>query len=661
MKSNKILFLLGTLALLTACSIGDEDSLLVSNAEIRGVIATIDEEEPALTRAAESVKVKIGRSEFVADDTLVFTTIKRTDTPLEPFTYSNIKYVFEDGTSWERTPNGTKNDPEKIYWTDGSSAHTFIGYSLPSKQYHWEAIDQGTNGYTYAGELAYGQTEIDFTEGNEKIMLEDLLLNYSENTQAESDGLSTKVQFTHALSSVRVVINIKNFAATASAVDTKVRVSDMIIFDQPTQYTWGANSNTLTVVDFDKQGDGCVKPLKLWCPDQVGEGTGQNKTFTFYGLTTPQDATFHSINSNSTHPLTFQFTVTYPDPMNPNGEPLVKTYRGAFSQMVNFESGKQTTLNISLNHKDEQIFMGVEYNDWNFVATPDLGELRKKSTFLNVSIEEVTVYTDAKATMDDATWLYKDKTGVVRDVYGNDGSESSPYRISTAPQMLSFAKEVNTGNSFLGKYVRLDADITLQKNTTDTDYQWASIGDASHPFDGTFQGGERYINRLSGQPLFAKLGTSACVEQLQVTTVGSITGGGALAETNEGVIAACRVIDDVETTGGALVGINSGVIYACYHTGETKGLAGLVGTNSGSIVGCYQAGDVVGGTAFSIAYTNTGTVSCPVPTSLYAMQQSDFVDMLNSTLNNWYEADVDKKYTVYTFSHMAANYPKIGE
>ena len=58
-------------------------------------------------------------------------------------------------------------DPEKIYWTDGAYAHTFIGYSLPAEDYHWET-DNG-NG-TYAGELGYGKEVIDFTAGNDEIM-----------------------------------------------------------------------------------------------------------------------------------------------------------------------------------------------------------------------------------------------------------------------------------------------------------------------------------------------------------------------------------------------------------------------------------------------------------------------------------------------------------
>jgi len=657
MKFNKII-LFSVLALLTACS-NEDDSLMSDPAlEMKGIRATIDD-EASTTRAVAKLSNVVGREAFVTNDKIVFTNIHRATNPLAAFTYGNIIYEY-DGNSWERTEG---NEPEKIYWTDGVSNHTFIGYSLPSSTYHWQTIANPTGSDTFAGELGYEKDVLDYTSGNESIMAEDLLVNYSDTTKAESDGLSTKIKFTHALSNVRVVVNIKDFAASASAVDTKVSVSNMVLHQQPCQFTWGANSKDLTVKNFSEQGADHIKDLKLWCSKKDGEGTAQSKTFTFYGLTTPQDATFHAINGND-QPLSFSFTVSYPDAMNPC-ETQTKTYTGSFGKIVKFYSGKCTTLNISLNHKNEQMFMDVEYNDWNYVSTPDLGELRKKSTFMDIN-SSVTIHTDANATIYDATWLYKDGT-VLKDIFGNDGSKESPYRISSASQLLSFAKEVSNGLSFEGKYVRMDADITMQASTAKTNVEdntsttcamsWIGIGDATHPFNGTFLGGDRYINRLYGSPLFANIGPSACIEQLQITTIGSIFGGGALADFNAGVIAGCKIIDDLKTTGAALVGTNSGIIYASYHTGNTQGTAGLVDNNTGSIIGCYQAGDVIGGSPFSIAKTNSGTITCPTPTSLYEIQQSTFVEKLNTILDAWYASNTSFPHYHYVYS--AASYPTV--
>lgn len=656
MKATKILSI-ALVAAAAACGKQEPAAPLGGALEIRAISATILGQEP-LTRADAAAKAKIGRSTFAAGETLVFTTIRRTQAPLDDFSYSDIHYAF-DGSTWERS----NNTPEKIYWTDGSSAHTFIGYSLPAAGYHWEVVHNNGGMDTYAGELCHGKTEIDYTSGNDALMAEDLLVNYDTATRAESDGLSTKVKFTHALSNVCVVVNIQDYAASASAVDTQVEVRDMVIYDQPARFTWGADSKSLTVVNFSEQGTGHIKNLRLWCPVPGGEGTGQSKTFTFYGLTTPQDAAFRSINGNN-RPLSFSFTVTYPNPMNPDGPRVVKTYHGSFAD-VSFFSGRQTTLNISLNHRGEQMYTDVTYSDWNFVATPDIGELRKKSTFLDIN-SSVTIHTDPEADEYDATWLYGSGNSIM-DIYGNDGSQSHPYRICTASQLLSFAKEVNGGLLFDHKYVRLDADITMQESTAKTSAEdetsgilpvsWTGIGNGTYAFNGTFLGGDRYINRLYGSPLFASLGSGARIEQLQITSIGSISGGGALAGSSEGAIAACKVIDDVTTTGGALVGTNSGVIYACYHTGDTYGTAGLVGTNTGSIIGCYQAGDVIGGTAFSIALTSSGTILCPSASTLYEMQQESFVTALNEELDAWYAHNTS--YPRYHFLHSAANYPII--
>ena len=243
MRINKLLYIV-IIALLTACSNDEEVNEYVDALEIRGISVVIGE-NALITRSVDKLTDSVGRSKFSTGDQIVFTTIKRTANPLTAFTYSNIRYDYS-GSNWGRTEGNT---PEKIYWTDGASDHTFVGYSLPSKTYHW--VDNG-NG-TYAGELGYDKTELDFIDGNDKIVAEDLLLNYNTETVAETGGLSTKVGFSHALSNIRIVVDIKNYAANASALDTKTMVSDMVVHNQPTKFTWGGNSSSLNVLNYDEQ------------------------------------------------------------------------------------------------------------------------------------------------------------------------------------------------------------------------------------------------------------------------------------------------------------------------------------------------------------------------------------------------------------------------
>lgn len=602
MKLKKIiLFVVAAIA--SACN-SEEDFFAYDSAlEINGIAVAIDGGIP-VTRAVSDLKETIGRDTFAKGDIIVFDTIRRTVSPLDSFIYKNIKYTC-DGKNWSRVEGNT---PEKIYWSDAASAHTFIGYSLPQ-------------GYTFLSQDASGCrgkiSNTNFSGGNDVIKNDDVLLCYRLDTKAETGGLTTKVSFSHALSNVRVVVNISGYAATTSAVDTNVVVNNMVIENQPIEYTWNLQGSSV-----EDASNSVTADITLWCPKNGYESNGQSKTFTFYGLAVPHIGD-----------VPFSFKVTYPDPMDKNKNPT-KTYKGSFSG-VKLESGKCTTLNISLNHQNEQMYVDVKYSDWNYVATPDIGELRKKSTYMDIE-SKVTIHTEANATADDATWLYGSGNNI-KDIYGNDGSQSSPYRISTASQLLSFAKEVKGGLAFDGKFVRLDADITMQSSTAKTSVEdttktnnpitWIGVGDAEHPFNGTFLGGDRYINRLYGNPLFVNLGDSAHVEQLYVCPIGTVKGG-ALAGTNSGVIGACKVIDEVTVSSaddGALVGTNSGTVYACYHTGNTK----LVGR--GETIGCYIASDI---NSFDDASLKT------------------FVEKLNQELT-------DNNLTKYQYEYSVGSYPTV--
>jgi len=91
---------------------------------------------------------------------------------------------------------------------------------------------------------------------------------------------------------------------------------------------------------------------------------------------------------------------------------------------------------------------------------------KKNSTFMpDLERASVTIVGDAKATIDDATWLYNtgekdaNNNDIIKDIYGHDGStKEQAYQISTAYQLLSFAYEVKNGRTFENQFIRLDAD-----------------------------------------------------------------------------------------------------------------------------------------------------------------------------------------------------------
>lgn len=634
MKLDKFLSLTVALSLLVACNTNDEALVPDEALQINGITATLSSTQAA-TRAETTLGV--GRTAFADGDVIVFTTIKRTKYSLENFTYGNIQYSY-NGSGWARSSNGTTNDPEKIYWSDVTSAHTFTGYCLPSSSYYWQTVTTD-NIVTYKGELGYGVDDkgtIDFSTGNESIINEDLLVSHSKNVKPETGGASAQVDFKHALSNVCVVVNVTGFAT--NSLDKKVDVTDMVILNQPCVFTWGADTTTLSTFNVTDTSNNKIKNIKLLRKSVSGEN--EDKTFVFYGITTPQNADYRKINGNSDK-LSFKFTVTYPNAIDTT-QTDTHTYQGTVSDEVLFNSGKCTTINVSLNHKNEKMLVDVNYTDWNYVSTPDLGELRKKSMYMTLTKDDVKIHSTDGVTIDNATWLYTNGNEVY-DVYGNDGNTAATaYRITSAAQMLAFAQEVNNAYTFKDKYVRLDADITMQKSATATGYSWIGIGDANDAnkvFQGTFLGGDRYINRLSGSPLFVNLGEKACVEQLYITAIGEVSTG-ALAGTNAGIIGGCKVIDDVTfadgSTAGALVGSSTGTIHACYYTGEGN----LIGTDSGTTIGCYQANQL---------------------TSLTNSALSTLVSTLNTNLTTWYgdTSNSGKFKTKFQYTYTIGNYPTV--
>lgn len=673
--------------------------------EQKGVEAYIDGN--AITRAAALDAYNyVGRSAFINKDQMVLTTIKRTISPINGFHYSGIVYnhvIEQSQTSgvWNRDPNaGYAHDkdgkpltthPERIYWSDSHNGHTYIGYSVPqqpdgAKAFDWTVKDATYEGSgsvgipVYYGSLGDPKTTgyIDYTNnpgetpvpdkpgdpnsalsyktGNEKIQLDDILLTYDTGKKAEIGGSVAKLYFHHGLAQVRVIVNIQGFSASTDAADSRSVVSDMILKDMLTLYRWRQQSFATEALDatYDAANITAIygsdicnqkKDVHLWIPRPEGTGTGTGKQFTFYALAVPR---FMGVDNASTPEqiasnLNFEFKVTYPDPMNPEVN-VTKAYRAHLPNQVEFRAGHCTTINISLNHSNEQMTVGAEYMDWQLVETPDQGELKKNDTFLESSDRnKVTILGDAKANEDDATWLYVDiKDGYkLKDIYGNDGSQQNPFKISTANQLLSFAYEVkgttrqsvtytdlkgvvqtmSGGFDFTDYWVTLDADITMQESLEGTNVIWPGIGDATkdsngkylHPFNGVFNGGYRHINLLKGSPLFTIIGEDGIVDHLFISDALGITGRGSMAEVNNGVICGAYIEGNVVATKantkadennadkccGSIVGENHSMLISCAHIGDITGsgyetVGALLGFNDGIVAICYNCGNVVG-------------------------------------------------------------------
>ena len=608
---------LATALLCTSCSddnLPGENSIDANPVIIDGIKATMGSDIDSRADVPLTDPDYIGRKDFTSGDNLVFTTIKRTDNPIAIYSYEGILWE-RTGDSWVR---GSDDKAKKIYWSDALNGHTFTGYSKPAmpagQTFYWEEKDKYYYGHLgnftnpsadvidYTSKFAEdGVTIAAADSGSIKLRRDDIVLTHNPALKAQPGGSIALVEFRHALSNILIVVNINGFAASNDAEDTQSIVSDMRLADQPVNYKWNKASDKAEPLDVSDESNVSnwseTKTLKACIFSPKGKNTGRYKQFTFSTLAVPTTADGRD--------MSFTFDVTYPDPLRPNTETLTKTYTATLSK-VKLYAGKRTQINITLEHTNEKMTVGAEYINWEFVSTPDESNLVKKSTFLTSTARSgVTTHSDAKANADDATWLYKKADNSVYDIYGNDGNtHDKAYTISTADQLLSFAYEVKAGYNFEGKFVKLDAAITMQPSLTAESVEWIGIGDADHAFNGVFLGYSRQITCLKGSPLFIKTGDKAFIEYLSLKGVKGITGGGSVVETNGGILGACIIEGDViysSTTGtetycGSLAAVNTGHILSCVHIGKVQGpdyVGGLVGLNKGHIVASYHTGYVI--------------------------------------------------------------------
>ena len=703
---------LATALLCTSCSddnLPGENSIDANPVIIDGIKATMGSGSDSRADVPLNDPDYIGRKDFTDGDNLVFTTIKRTDNPIAIYSYEGILWE-RTGDSWVR---GNDDKAEKIYWSDALNGHTFTGYSKPAmpagQTFYWEEKDKYYYGHLgnftnpsadvidYTSKFAEdGVTIAAADSGSIKLRRDDIVLTHNPALKAQPGGSIALVEFRHALSNILIVVNINGFAASNDAEDTQSIVSDMRLADQPVNYKWNKASDKAEPLDVSDESNVSnwseTKTLKACIFSPKGKNTGRYKQFTFSTLAVPTTADGRD--------MSFTFDVTYPDPLRPNTETLTKTYTATLSK-VKLYAGKRTQINITLEHTNEKMTVGAEYINWEFVSTPDESNLVKKSTFLTSTARSgVTTHSDAKANADDATWLYKKADNSVYDIYGNDGNtHDKAYTISTADQLLSFAYEVKEGYDFEGKFVKLDAAITMQPKLTTqaTDanaVHWIGIGDNEHAFNGKFLGYSRQLSGLLGKPLFIKTGKDAFVEHISLKNVLGVDGGGAAVETNGGILGACIIEGDViytatgtETYCGSLAAVNeeTGHILSCVHIGKVQGpdyVGGLVGLNKGHIVASYHTGYVISrdnskvngtvaksdnGKVFGIYFNSDylpGTNESEAQSTTY-LQSKEFVNVINGRKKSYIESGktgltqgmIDHYETEHNFHYRPGAYP----
>lgn len=193
--------------------------------------------------------------------------------------------------------------------------------------------------------------------------------------------------------------------------------------------------------------------------------------------------------------------------------------------------------------------------------------------------------------------------------------------ISTLAELEAFRDNVNNGDTYEGKTVKLTADIDMSGKYGEGKESWTPIGTEEHPFNGTFKGlghmiDNLYINSKNmNSGLFGHTENKSIINHLTVggcmnvnTDTNKSQYAGAIVGHNRGIIDGCNneaSVNAIEALNGGIIsgGIagfnsNSGIIRKCVNVGtistKTYLVGGICGRNFGLVEHCLNDGDVSG-------------------------------------------------------------------
>lgn len=221
------------------------------------------------------------------------------------------------------------------------------------------------------------------------------------------------------------------------------------------------------------------------------------------------------------------------------------------------------------------------------------------------------------------------------------GSETDPYIIRTAPQLAYLAQSVNSGYSYLDKYIKLENDIVLNDTSNWDDWDitapentWLPIGCSwGKAFSGTFDGNSHtisgiYIDVLSDyQGFFGYVNYKGTIKNIGViesfiagnNNVGGVAGyvyegtvsncyntGYVIGSTDVGGVTGCIMSQNLYSSRSVVNSYNSGMVIGISNVG---GVAGYV-NELGTVINCYNTGTIYGSNDVGgVAGNNYGFVS----------------------------------------------------
>ena len=214
------------------------------------------------------------------------------------------------------------------------------------------------------------------------------------------------------------------------------------------------------------------------------------------------------------------------------------------------------------------------------------------------------------------------------------GTSSNPYLIQNEADMNTLATRVNSGNSYEGKYFKLGADITYDK---DAENNYTAIGKDNYPFKGTFDGNGKTISGINinrpyteYQGIFGVINKEATVKNVNLdntTILGNKCTAG-IAGLSEGTVSGCTVSSSVHFQAtsrisyfhAGIVGLNRGTVTNCISSVRITATSdvrtyygGIVGSNpeGGTVSNCFAINAKVRASTYggAIAGVSSGTLS----------------------------------------------------
>jgi hypothetical protein len=334
-------------------------------------------------------------------DQIVITTFQRTNNPVKRYSYHNLILNYQGNGSWERPMEGetpTDGNEKTLFWTDATSANQLIAYSIPvSNTFDWDSMevkidDKSSIKYYYGSLGDITKDIIDFSDNEKGVQLmnnEDLLLVKNDTLTPSDNGAKAILHFRHALSCVRVNVNLKDYLANGG--DKNTTISNLRVLNQPVFYRWDQGDAGVRALTTDADNkfikekyNGMEmtlrKPVKFYNYNSASADADKEKTFSFYGLLVPQDQQYYKAAKKE--PLNIEFMAHYADAET--GEPVSKLYRSTFNNVL-LKPGFITILNIDLNHQGEVISYDVQYVDWSSSHVTKQMELEKGTETFDMS------------------------------------------------------------------------------------------------------------------------------------------------------------------------------------------------------------------------------------------------------------------------------------